>query len=313
MKKTRVDVVRRSGKTTFELEGRVLGNDFPESAISTLAEGPLDVLCVTTGSGMWVTRISVPADVSNALARISIKSVEDAQNVLQLVSTLSHEVHHLTPAVLEPFIRSLVWLGEEDMAAEVLGWTPEESSNRGVLEDAMADAKATSSFKTTTPEVLSASEAERLRTLAGLVAQKKLKMNSPLPRTAAVAFEENNQVRLPAAYREFLCQIGNGGDAMGHRLLALPKSAAAVKRPFPLRDEVEDIDWHHMHDGILPLVRANETCDQTNLFLVVSGKSRGRVWSIDRNLDVARPHADFLDWCIAWFDHGDLDRVASEN
>ena len=163
----------------------MLGNDFPESVVETLAEGPLDVMCVSTGSGLWVTRWLVPTAVSDAIARISITSAQEAQDVVDLVSTLSREVHCLTPAVLEPFIRGLVWLGHEDMAVEVLGWLAQDgfSSSRNIVEDAKAD-EAASRVRATAPEQLSARDAERLSTLAALVAQKKLEMNSPLTKAA---------------------------------------------------------------------------------------------------------------------------------
>lgn len=139
----------------------------------------------------------------------------------------------------------------------------------------------------------------------------------PLAESKLTAFELEHGISLPAEYRAFLLNNGNGGEAffklgeMDHGWDFSPWKegdgfVGVLSRPFPYTESWNDLTGHveydpdrpeeeerryeHMEeafekryyqalDGALPL--AHLGC-ATRLWLVVSGAERGNVWCDDR-------------------------------
>jgi len=145
------------------------------------------------------------------------------------------------------------------------------------------------------------------------------RLNPPLSEAEVATFEEEQGIRLPEDYRQFLTQAGNGGAGPYFGLLPLEKWDDAVleeapdylARPSPLRpDQPEDTPWEEalgctweeLFQGTLALV--HQGCAYYAL-LVVSGVYRGRVVYV--SLDCGGTpyfvhHADFLSWYKRWLD-----------
>ncbi|WP_406096192.1 HEAT repeat domain-containing protein [Streptomyces sp. NBC_01013] len=145
------------------------------------------------------------------------------------------------------------------------------------------------------------------------------RLGSPLGEQRVAAFEAVNGVRLPAAYRTFLREIGNGGIGPDCGLLPLtrwkvrdiPEGGGRLGQPFA---------WDP--DGCVPAEWARLCAGQTDPYagthrvvhrgcmemtlLVITGPARGRL--LEANLgDLAAPPAfhpapDFLRWYEDWLD-----------
>jgi hypothetical protein len=138
------------------------------------------------------------------------------------------------------------------------------------------------------------------------------------------AFEQRNHVSLPADYRDFLLQIGNGGAGPAHGVFplgtyedeALPDYIlAALRSPFDDAvaerwDADEDVDQHVMQGA---LIIGTEGCARW-FWLIVTGPSAGQIW-FDARTD-GHPPKQLIDKNAepisfrAWFDSWLLDSAA---
>ena len=154
-------------------------------------------------------------------------------------------------------------------------------------------------------------------------AKIKLKKRSwrlapPVPLADVEAIEARYGFSLPAEYKNFITQIGNGGDIPPLHdddacLFSEFKDTPALERvgrDFPLTESWEwDTDlnfsvdcpedqekWDRVqNDGIIVLAHEEVGGGQT-YFLVVSGPRRGEVWERDESGTLRLPGCSFLDW-----------------
>jgi hypothetical protein len=141
------------------------------------------------------------------------------------------------------------------------------------------------------------------------------------------AFEIRHRCRLPAAYRDFLAVIGDGGPGPGFNLSSLADVDADLsedgdgylERPFPHHDlwnptpgDGEDrYEFMADYDGPRPvagsIVLNYEGCGLSDR-LVVTGDSAGEVWIDNRASDYGlkpggcRGPRSFLAWYEGWLD-----------
>ncbi|MFF1420299.1 HEAT repeat domain-containing protein [Streptomyces sp. NPDC058280] len=145
------------------------------------------------------------------------------------------------------------------------------------------------------------------------------RLGLPLSEQRVAAFEAVHGIRLPSAYRTFLCEVGNGGIGPDYGLLPLtrwtvrdiPDARQRLGQPFGL-DPAGCIpeEWARLsadqadpYAGTHPVVHRG--CLEMTL-LVITGPARGRL--LDVNLGdltvppVFHPQPDFLCWYEHWLD-----------
>ena len=148
----------------------------------------------------------------------------------------------------------------------------------------------------------------------------------PLPANALVAFEEQYGVSLPPDYRDFLIEIGDGGEGPPfYGLLKLGEKAdgwsndeqfANLGKPFPFMTHwVWDTDdaWSSEKDLLKEaavrlhgaLVLGTDGCG-IDWVLIVTGTERGQVWQIcEQGVQPCAPKRAFLSWYEYWLDGGE--------
>jgi hypothetical protein len=163
------------------------------------------------------------------------------------------------------------------------------------------------------------------------------KLEPPVRETVVVEFERDHSIALPADYREFLIELGNGGagphygvfrlgemdDNVGHKAWKEGGLVGVPSRPFPhtepwnLPEEelerIQESDDEILRTYWVPVNGAITICHHgcaLRDWLVVSGPETGHVWH-DATTDFAgwSPHAlsqggrmTFSDWYSAWLD-----------
>ncbi|GGU95268.1 hypothetical protein GCM10010502_56330 [Kitasatospora aureofaciens] len=142
-------------------------------------------------------------------------------------------------------------------------------------------------------------------------------LGPPLTERQVSAFEAQHGVRLPAAYRRFLTEVGHDGAGPHYGLLPLTDwnvdgstATGHLARPFPVEPAVRvGQDWWQRLGRPRPpfsgtMAITSQGCSYLTA-LVVTGPARGRVVNID--LDPERelffsPDTDFLAWYERWLD-----------
>lgn len=132
------------------------------------------------------------------------------------------------------------------------------------------------------------------------------RFNPPLSESAVAAFEAQQGVHLPADYREFITQIGDGGAGphYGMEKLAIAAKDSALTSPFPWSAETtitteDDIDLWDRPPGVLML--SQRGCGYYDI-LVVTGAQRGHMWS-DFSAGsgaLVFSHESFMVWYVEW-------------
>jgi hypothetical protein len=163
---------------------------------------------------------------------------------------------------------------------------------------------------------------QRLATIKAKAAEQGHGFGPPLSPAEVTAFERRHGIELPAAYRQFLVEVGNGGDgppAYGlmrlgetprHLCPAFQRSwgeLADVAKPFPFTTA-----WVWEGEPDDPGKRATARFGSLNLgdngcgwywLLIVTGSERGKVWAYtDVGVCPQEPDRDFLQWVEAWLD-----------
>lgn len=139
---------------------------------------------------------------------------------------------------------------------------------------------------------------------------KEFFLNPVIPESEVFSIENNNKIKFPEDYRDFIMKIGNGCIGPDYGLLSLQESmidfklrtkpAIDLSIPFPYseswnEDWIFDIDWDggerpdedqlnpymdtsHIN-GCLQICHIGHGC---TYLLVVNGSERGKIWTDDR-------------------------------
>jgi hypothetical protein len=100
----------------------------------------------------------------------------------------------------------------------------------------------------------------------------------PLAESAVAAFEQRCELALPAAYRAFLTQLGNGGAGPYYGILPLNLESNAAARPWPHVDKYELSENDDYDAELHGLVRLAEYGCGIEVALVVKGPAVGQVF-----------------------------------
>jgi hypothetical protein len=114
----------------------------------------------------------------------------------------------------------------------------------------------------------------------------------PLSEQALAEFEEAHSLCLPADYRAFLTDIGDGGPGPGYGMseLRAPFPQTALARARPARTE-----------GVSRLISIAGLGCGMHWYLVADGHDVGNVWYYDEDGFVpSEPRCGFLDWYEGW-------------
>jgi hypothetical protein len=148
----------------------------------------------------------------------------------------------------------------------------------------------------------------------------RYQLNAPLAADDVARFEAEARVRLPAEYRAFLLDAGDGGAGPVYGLKPLRTEeryftrnrrdgapAADPARAFRLPDALPDDA--SPYDGCLELAEIG--CGYF-YFLVVTGERAGEVWQDYTAGDgqIAATGKSFFEWYDAWLDDGLAERAA---
>jgi hypothetical protein len=166
----------------------------------------------------------------------------------------------------------------------------------------------------------------QLSRIASKLKARSCKLNPPLPEQAIKEFELAHRIQLPAGYRQFLRQIGNGGEGpayCGLEKLGQPASdmlephkrlwteLSLVHKPFPFTrywiwDEGQTSDEGNREQvthGSIYI--GNDGCGRY-WHLIITGPERSHVWMIsDEGIQPLCPKRDFLTWYEDWLDGKD--------
>ena len=145
-------------------------------------------------------------------------------------------------------------------------------------------------------------------------------LNPPVAEEEVVAWERRYSIRLPADYRQFLTEVGNGGAGPNYGLFCLGERmdvrslirwdendgiVGVLSEPFPHTEPWNDLTKYV--NGALPL--SDLGCALSH-WLVVSGPEAGHVWC-DYRSDYrgvlpftagGQDRVGFLQWYCIWLD-----------
>jgi hypothetical protein len=120
------------------------------------------------------------------------------------------------------------------------------------------------------------------------------KLNSCLSEAEIQAFENKHKITLPAEYRGFLLEVGNGGPGPGYGLASIVDNGEEntyqnLSQPFPWTQGWNNLDLSeddYLNSQLVQgtLTIANYGCGIYAL-LVITGEQRGKVWIDDRTND----------------------------
>ncbi|MCO1581122.1 SMI1/KNR4 family protein [Crossiella sp. SN42] len=133
----------------------------------------------------------------------------------------------------------------------------------------------------------------------------RYRLNRVLSVAKVTAFERRHGIALPADYRDFLLQVGNGGAGPHYGLYRLGTADshdADLATPFPhtsqWRPAPDDEDVDRWYDGTMEIAECG--CAYYHR-LVVTGPASGQVWQDLLPCDQGIvPEAGFRDWYLTW-------------
>jgi hypothetical protein len=158
----------------------------------------------------------------------------------------------------------------------------------------------------------SSAAVERVRAKAKI---RGIRFSPPLTDTGIADFERRTGVSLPADYREFLSQIGNGGvGPPSYGLCPLGSTPSDfdgsldLSKPFPFtkpwiwEDGAVSSEGGQDDVNCGVLIIGTDGCGQY-WALVVRGPDCGKIWMLtDVGITPLAPGMSFLEWCEAWLD-----------
>ncbi len=145
--------------------------------------------------------------------------------------------------------------------------------------------------------------------------EKGITFNPPLSLAEVEKFEQLHKISLPAAYRDFLLKVADGGTMIDDfplmPLYQCKTDDSLIHKDFPLTDywiweDDEDADPDKINEvdfGNLTLI---DIGDGQTWNLILSGSCAGEMWFFtDVGVQPACPRRDFLSWFEYWLDGGD--------
>lgn len=162
------------------------------------------------------------------------------------------------------------------------------------------------------------------------VKDKQINLNSVLSINEIDAFETKHNVVLPKEYKDFLLNIGNGGDGPPeYKLLHLGKAASDayehekeiwedfiyINKEFPYTEswcwEGEDDQESRafakkVEEAYFGSIMLGTDGCGMNWLLIVTGKSHGEIWQLtDVGVFSCEPKVNFIEWYDHWLENGE--------
>jgi hypothetical protein len=153
----------------------------------------------------------------------------------------------------------------------------------------------------------------------------RYQLGATLSTAEIAAFETEYGIVLPAAYRTFLLEVGDGGAGPYYGLFALAderlpdyeteerRDSGHLAREFPHVSawnavELTEHEYNHARWNEGSLIVAEFGCGAF-FRLVVSGPARGEVWFDDRAADAGiTPVGEFAAWYLGWLNAAGVGR-----
>lgn len=153
---------------------------------------------------------------------------------------------------------------------------------------------------------------------------KDVYLNPPLPETEVEKFEKQHSISLPEDYRDFIINVGNGGDGPAeYGLLKLGEFKSndvpnylnngykdKLKKEFPFKDfwlwdgKEKECDFKEKLESTEHgcLVLGNDGCGMYWL-LIVNGDSKGQIWqTTEMGIQPCLPYLSFTQWYKNWLE-----------
>ena len=136
-----------------------------------------------------------------------------------------------------------------------------------------------------------------------------------MARTNVEAFEKSHGITLPEGYRQFVIDIGSGGDYGPPECGLLQpgkmtNNLANLSKPFPFTKEWCWEDEENPDEQLLEkvghgrLILGDDGCGEY-WTLIVTGPQRGQIWNLTgEGILPCAPPRDFLSWFEYWLDGG---------
>lgn len=147
------------------------------------------------------------------------------------------------------------------------------------------------------------------------IALLDIKMGEVLSENEIAAFEAQHQIKLPASFRIFLKEIGDGCEEMvdGFPLNQLKDMTANdLSSPFLLKEawvweDDDSMSWEELEEAMETRLKGElELIDigcGMSYNLIVTGDCRGEVWNFtDVGVQPCCEQQDFLGWFELWLD-----------
>jgi hypothetical protein len=167
---------------------------------------------------------------------------------------------------------------------------------------------------------------EQLARIRRRIAERGIHLNPPATAAEVAAFESKHGISLPADYRMFITELGNGGEGpIGYGLLPLgtlpsdmPKEEKrlwtelrALTRSFPFTKAWVWEDGEKSQEGDEEDIAYGSICLGTdgcgmNWHLIVTGPERGVPWMLAlEGIQPLCPKRSFVQWYEDWLDGKD--------
>ena len=157
---------------------------------------------------------------------------------------------------------------------------------------------------------------DEVETLKSKAKGRGVRFSTCLSETAVADFERGYRISLPTDYRQFLLQIGNGGDgppvfglcALGAIPADFDAAPPDLAKPFPFKRPWIWEDGETSPEGTRLdvycgiIILGTDGCGQY-WALVVRGPDSGKIWMLaDVGITHTIPKMTFIEWYEAWLD-----------
>lgn len=165
----------------------------------------------------------------------------------------------------------------------------------------------------------------RINSIKNKILKKEINLNSPITLKDIMFYEKKYKIEFPEEYREFLINIGNGGDGppfykINDLVTSIELSQSFAKEnnkflleEFPLNNYLvwEDVELaeedmcklERIHSG--NLIIGEDGCG-IYWMLIITGAERGQMWQLTEvGAQPCAPKLSFLDWYEYWLEGGE--------